>query len=131
VKSLLLISILVVALLPSCTHVGVARPGQGAKGGMMIAGVTSFFGEVISKDVHIKTAEGDEINIGALATHNPDREVTGAVRDVAMTKAVVPLLKEAVSGENAVRLKGTADPNVIPKNPNIIPVDPQFVPPTE
>lgn len=127
-KIALLIAILTMALLPSCTHVGVARS---KKDGTLVAGVTSVLGEVISKDVSITTAEGDTINIGALATHNPDRNLTEAGKDLLIFKAAAPIISEGVKGANAIGLKGTKDPNIIPKDPNIIPVDPQFVPPVE
>lgn len=122
----LLICALIV--LTSCTHVGVARS---KKDGTLVAGVTSVMGEVISKDVKITTAEGDIIEIGALATHNPDRAVTGAVKDVAIFGKLAPVLHTAVKGENAIRLKGTDNPDFIPDNPENIPVDPQFIPPPQ
>lgn len=94
-------------------------------------GPTSVLGEAIAKDVTVTTREGDSIHVGAFATHNPDRAVTGAVKDVMIFKDLAPIIHEGVRGGNEALIKGTKDPNVIPKDPNIIPVDPQFIPPPQ
>lgn len=106
----------------SCTSAGgVARSKSGA---LFAWGPTSVFGEAIAKDVTVETREGDRIHVAAFSTHNPDRAVTGVVKDGIMWDAMKPLIR---SGGDAV-VKGTKDPNLIPKDPNVIPKDPNVIP---
>lgn len=81
------------------------------------------------KGATISTPRGLMIRVDAYASRTPDPEVTRQLGVYGITRLLAPIAMEGVKGANAVDLKGTKDPNLIPKDPNIIPVDPQFIPP--
>ena len=114
-------------LLTSCGSA--AFYAKSASGAEIAAIAPGMLSKQMLKGGEIETPNGLKMKIEAYASRQPDPEVTRQLGTYGVTRLLAPIAMEGVKGENAIGLKGTKDPNVIPKDPNIIPVDPQFVPP--
>ena len=101
---------------------------KGSDGSEYAAIAPGLFSKQMVKDGFIKTPDGMIMGVNAYASRQPDPEVTRALRDYGLFKLAAPIIQSSVNGANAVDLKGTKDPNVIPKNPNVIPADPNVIP---
>ena len=75
---------------------------------------------------------GDRVDAGdgqiaKLGKINTSRSV-GTVKDGATNYFGMQLLKPLAGAAGKAMVKGTKDPNVIPKDPNVIPKDPNVIP---
>jgi uncharacterized protein YceK len=116
---------LVALLLSSCASAVSYHEGKAGNETVWVA--PGILSQQMLKNARITTPKGVTIEVGAYAGRT-DPKVVGAVKDVAMLRTGLPVLKEIVSGQNAIGLKGTADPNKIPLDPNKIPLDPNKIP---
>ena len=125
----ILANIPIVLLLNQCTSAfTVTKNGS-------VLGPTSFLGEQHIESLTLDGPGGVHVAITGYDTHNPDRELTKALKTAYLTNQTVGLAKTGLTkfydnknitskAQGEALLKGTKDPNVIPQNPNVIPVNP-------
>lgn len=116
---------LLALLLSSCASAVAYHEGKEGNETVWIA--PGLFSQQMLKGAEVTTPKGVRIKVQSYAGRT-DPKVTGAVKDVAMLKTGLPVLEKMVDGTNAVQLKGTKDPNIIPVDPNKIPADPNKIP---
>ena len=86
--------------------------------------VESGIGHDVDETTEIPTGDGQIAKLGKI---NTSRSV-GTVKDGATNYFGMQLLKPLAGAAGNAMVKGTKDPNIIPKDPNVIPKDPNVIP---